>query len=247
MKPIDKVKTLCYNIGERNERASLKYIRREYCKHAIYLIMKDRQKIKLFIDADDTILESSKAAINILNERFGLVPQKTYDDMKDWGYRSIYHQCTNKIVNEIYDSELFFNIVKIHPDFMKFYNLHKNDFEWYIVTKGHYENIKKKKEYFSKHLPSAIVIGCQFKSLENEEYDKSHINMNYGIQIDDRTDCLTGTNANIKILFKNNKDFYWNQTNKTKETLYKMNTWKEIVETLEFALKNPEVFMEGVN
>lgn len=209
--------------------------------------MKDRQKIKLFIDADDTILESSKAAINILNERFGLVPQKTYDDMKDWGYRSIYHQCTTKIVNEIYDSEEFFNIVKIHPDFMKFYNMHKNDFEWYIVTKGHYENIKKKKEYFSKYLPSATVVGCQFKSLENEEYDKSHINMDYGIQIDDRTDCLTGTNANIKILFKNNKDFYWNQTNKTKEALYKMNTWKEIVETLEFALENPDVFMKGVN
>lgn len=209
--------------------------------------MENQRKIRLFIDADDTILESSKAAINILNKKFNIVPQKTYDDMKDWGYRSIYHQCTTKIVNEIYDSEEFFNIVKIHPDFMKFYNIHKNDFEWYIVTKGHSENIKKKKEYFSKHLPLADVIGCQFKSSENEEYDKSHIDMNYGIQIDDRTDCLLGTNANVKMLFKNGRDFYWNQTNKTNESLYKMNTWKEIVETLEFALKNSDVFMEGIN
>lgn len=205
------------------------------------------QKIKLFIDADDTILESSKTVINILNKRFNISPPKTYDDIRDWGYRSIYHWCTNEIINEIYDSEEFFEQVKIHQDLMKFYNMYRNDFEWYIVTKGHYENIKKKKEYFSKYLPLATVIGCQFKSLESEEYDKSHIDMDYGIQIDDRTDCLTGTNANIKILFKNNKDFYWNQTNKTKETFYKANTWKEIAEILEFALKNPEMFMEGAN
>ena len=51
--------------------------------------MENQRKIRLFIDADDTILESSKAAINILNKKFNIVPQKTYDDMKDWGYRSI--------------------------------------------------------------------------------------------------------------------------------------------------------------
>ena len=46
-------------------------------------------KIKLFIDADDTILESSKTVINILNKRFNISPPKTYDDIRDWGYRSM--------------------------------------------------------------------------------------------------------------------------------------------------------------
>lgn len=208
--------------------------------------MEEKRKIKLFIDADDTILESSKTVINILNERFEINSPKTYDDMRDWGYRSIYHQCTNQIVNEIYDSKNFFEKVEIHPDFMNFYNNHKNDFEWYIVTKGHKRNIEHKIEYFSKYLPLANVIGCQFKSFNNEEYDKSHIDMSHGIQIDDRTDCLTGTNANIKILLKNNQDLYWNQTDKTNENLYQTNNWKEIVEILEFALKNSELFMEKI-
>ena len=35
------------------------------------------KKIKLFIDADDTILESSKTFIEILNERFNISPPKT--------------------------------------------------------------------------------------------------------------------------------------------------------------------------
>ena len=208
------------------------------------MLKNKKKKIKLFIDADDTILESSKAAINILNKKFNIVPQKTYDDMQDWEYRSIYRQCTTKIVNEIYDSEEFFNIVKVNPDFESFYLKHENDFEWYIVTKGYKTNIEHKQKYFKKHLPKANVVGCKFGSKEEQNFDKSHINMDYGIQIDDRTDCLIGSNANIKILFKNNRDFYWNRTDMSNEPLYIMNSWKEIIETLEFALENSDVFME---
>ena len=110
------------------------------------------KKIKLFIDADDTILESSKAFIEILNERFNISPPKTYEDLKDWCYRSIYHFCTKDIINEIYDSDIFFEKVKINEIFKNFYNEHENDFEWFIVTKGHPKNIEQKKKYFRKHI-----------------------------------------------------------------------------------------------
>lgn len=203
-----------------------------------------QKKIKLFIDADDTILESSKAFINIINRQNNINPPKTYDELRDWKYRSLFPYMTDEKVIEIYDSEEFFNTVKINSDFEKFYLEHENDFEFYIVTKGHKSNIEHKQKYFEKHLPKAKVIGCRFNTNKNENYDKSHVDMNYGIQIDDRTDCLMGTNANIKILFKNNREFYWNRTDMTPEPIYKMNTWKEIIETLEFALKNSEVFME---
>lgn len=202
------------------------------------------QKIKLFIDADDTILESSKTTINILNKRFNISPPKTYDDISDWGYRSIYHQCTNEIVNEIYDSEEFFEQVKIHSNFMDFYNKYQNNFEWYIVTKGHERNINHKESYFAQHMPVATVIGCQFNSHKNENYDKSHIDMSYGIQIDDRLDCLLGTNAPIKILIKNDKELYWNQTHKNNEPIYIVNNWNEAIEILTFMLEHPEMVAE---
>ncbi len=203
-----------------------------------------QRKIKLFIDADDTILESSKAFIDIVNRQDNINPPKTHEELRDWKYRSLFPYMTNERIVKIYDSEEFFNIVKINPDFKNFYLKHENDFEWNIVTKGHKSNIEHKQKYFKKHLPKAKVVGCRFNSKEEQNFDKSHINMDYGIQIDDRTDCLIGSNANIKILFKNNRDFYWNRTDMTSEPLYIMNSWKEIIETLEFALKNSDVFME---
>ena len=52
---------------------------------------------------------------------------------------------TSERIFEIYDSEEFFNIVKINPDFENFYLKHENDFEWNIVTKGHKSNIEHNK------------------------------------------------------------------------------------------------------
>ena len=201
-------------------------------------------KIKLFIDADDTILESSKAFINIINRQDNINPPKTYDKLHDWKYKSLFPYMTNERIIEVYDSEEFFNTVKINTDFEKFYLEHENDFEFYIVTKGYKSNIEHKQKYFKKYLPKAKIVGCHFDSKEVENFDKSHINMNYGIQIDDRTDCLMGTSANIKILFKNHQEFDWNQTYDINEPIYIMNDWKEIIETLEFALKNTELFMK---
>ena len=206
--------------------------------------IQQRKKIKLFIDADDTILESSKAFIDIVNRQDNINPPKIYEGLRDWKYRSLFPYMTNERIIEIYDSEEFFNIVKINPDFENFYLKHENDFEWNIVTKGHKSNIEHKQKYFKKHLPKAKVVGCHFDSKEVENFDKSHIDMDYGIQIDDRTDCLMGTNANIKILFKNNRNFYWNRTQNITEPIYIMNSWKEIIETLEFALKNTELFLK---
>lgn len=203
-----------------------------------------QRKIKLFVDADDTILESSKAFIDIVNRQDNINPPKTYEELRDWKYQSLFPYMTNERIVKIYDSEEFFNIVKINQDFESFYLKHENDFEWNVVTKGYKSNIEHKQRYFKKHLPKAKVVGCRFDSKEEQNFDKSHINMDYGIQIDDRTDCLIGSNANIKILFKNNRDFYWNRTDMSNEPLYIMNSWKEIIETLEFALKNSDVFME---
>lgn len=206
----------------------------------------NKKKIKLFIDADDTILNSSKTFIDIVNEEENIFPPKIQDELKDWKYRSLFPYMTTERIIEIYDSEKFFNIVKVDSDFEKFYLKHENDFEWNIVTKGHKTNIEHKIKYFKKHLPKAKVVGCLFDSVEEQCFSKSHINMDYGIQIDDRVDSLVGTNANIKILLKNNRDFYWNREDSTNEPLYIMNNWKEIIDTLEFALKNPDVFMERV-
>ena len=236
---------MCYTVNERKRMNSLKIFKGDIAICDMLFIMKNKHKIKLFIDADDTILKSSETTIDILNKKFNIMPPKTFDDIHDWGYRSIYGQCTDEIINDVYDSDEFFEQVEIYEDFLNFYNSHENDFEWYIVTKGHEKNIKNKEEYFKKHLPRAKVIGCKFKSYNDKKYDKSHIDMSYGIQIDDRTDCLIGTNSDTKILFKNKAERYWNQINDANEDIYIANEWKEIIDILEFAANNPNLFVKG--
>ena len=85
-------------------------------------------RITLYLDADDTILLSSEAVIKILNKKYNINPPKTINGMKDWGYRSIYKYITTKEVENIYESDEFFNMVEFDPLFLDFYN--KNKILW---------------------------------------------------------------------------------------------------------------------
>ena len=177
--------------------------------------------VTLYVDADDTILDSSKAVIEILNEKYNLSPAKTILDLEDWNYHSICDEVTPAEVTEIYNSKDFFDRVKIKKGFESFWRKHKDKFSLKIVTKGTFENLRRKEEYFSKYLPEAEVIGVGFSTDTLSDFGKGHIDMTGGIQIDDRTDSLN-TNAPIKILITHVMQLLWNQylVKYYKESLY---------------------------
>ena len=206
--------------------------------------IRQKKKIPLFIDADDTLLNSSETFIDIINKQDNINPPKTYDELKDWKYLSLFHNMTGKRVKKIYESDEFFDIVKIEPKFIEFFNKHKDDIEITIVTKGFFENIQKKEKYFQKHLPEAKVVGIPFCSKEEmgDEHCKANVCMKHGIQIDDRADCLNGTLAETKILFKKDKDFYWNRETDVVQDAnnYIANTWDQIISILEYLIENPQ-------
>lgn len=194
------------------------------------------KKIKVFLDADDTILESSKTVIDILNREYG--GSKTIQDLKDWNYKTVCWQCTKDKVIDIYDSDEFFDNVKLSEEFINVYNKYMDDFDFYIVTKGTFKNLTKKKQFFKKHLPKVTFIDCP---MYEEDFSKKDVNMNGGIQIDDRYDCLD-TNAPCKILLKNNLDLPWNNYKGGYDNVYIVNDWKEIEKYFEFTIKNPTWF-----
>ena len=206
-------------------------------------------KITLYLDADDTILLSSVAVIDILNERYNIIPKKTIDDLKDWEYKSIYGRLSKEEKNAIYGSDEFFDRVKIHPDFLDFYNKNYKDFNFVIVTKGTEENIKKKKKFLRKVLDKGfeyigLPINDRFDDEEDntKKFDKSCVNMKHGIQIDDRTDALATTNAPIKILYKHNTDMRWNRGYENIENFYATNPWKEIIDILLYVKQDHSMF-----
>lgn len=210
----------------------------------------DNNRITLYLDADDTILLSSEAVIKILNKKYNINPPKTINNMKDWEYRSIHKNITIEEIEDIYESDEFFNRVEFDPLFLDFYNKNKNKVNIVIVTKGTELNVIKKEKYIKSILGEDIeYIGMTFKYDASGErikdYSKTNINMKHGIQIDDRTDALANTNANIKILINNDRIRTWNQNYENINNLYVARNWDEISQIVLFAYDNHFIFRKS--
>ena len=169
-------------------------------------------KRKIYLDADDTIMNSSLAIIEIANQKFGT--DKTIDDLKDWSYETIFKNTDEFNTVSLYESDIFFETVTPNIGFCKFYEKYKNELDFIVVTLGTKKNLEKKKEWFKKIFPAITFFGIGIG--EGSAFDKSILDMYNSIQIDDRFDCVRYTNASVKMVLKNNKDFYWaNQTDIT--------------------------------
>lgn len=81
----------------------------------------------------------------------------------------------------------------------------KNIYEITIVSSGYSPNLTAKELWINKHLPYCNFIGVNLK----EYKDKSHINMQDGIFIDDSMQNLVTSNAILNICFGD--DYEWNK------------------------------------
>ena len=183
-------------------------------------IRKEEIYLKIFCDFDDTLFKSSKRVIDIINSRYGLC--KTESDLHDWRYRSIHKGITDKEVISIYDSEDFFVGLEEMNGAIDVINGH----EVIICTKGTRGNIVNKKKFVKENMP--YVSGFITANDGKERFDMSGC-----VQIDDRYDNLSRTNALVKILFKNFNDFEW-QKCEVNSDIYVVNTWEEINQILKF-------------
>ena len=203
----------------------------------------ENNKTTIFLDIDDVIFNSSEIVVSILNQRYSL--NKTINDLRDWGYRSIYPKMTIKMIEDIYESKDFWDKIEIKNEFLIHICQNKElweQYNWAFVTQGNWNNLGKKNNFLYQH--------PIFKDYYNNVYffglginePKSNINMINGIQIDDNFNNLKGTNANLKILLKNNRDTNYNTHEIKKdlynrEDLYIINTFKELREILLFNLE----------
>lgn len=195
--------------------------------------------MKLYLDCDDTILDSSKCIIEILNKKNGT--NKTIDDLKDFHYRSIDKTLVDVDAIKLFESDDFWDLVKYNSDFLNVKGFIDTNFDIEIVSCGTETNLKKKKEKLSS-------LGYNFTGIliqDDLNLCKGCINMQGGIQIDDNMSSIENTNAAIKILLKNGYDFPWNKPKSNIDNLYIVQNWKEICQILEFFKKNPEFVCKG--
>lgn len=123
-----------------------------------------------------------------------------------------------------------------------------NSYNWILVTKGNQLNLEKKFElifstpFFKEHKDSVGYYGLAL------DEDKSMVHMVSGIQIDDNYHNLKDTDADLKILVKNDCDTDYNMMAKTTkdnlQNLYITDNIEQVVEILSFIHK---MDLEGID
>ena len=205
--------------------------------------MSNSQQPNIYIDFDDTIVESSKTFVDVYASMVGVTDVK-YEKLQDWEFRDLFPKITKKDIYEVFSHPAFFNNLsfvesskEVIRELSKFYKVN-------IVTFGDRDNLVKKYEYITDNL--VVESPIRFIGLEEKKYStKRVVDMSDGIFVDDRIDNLLNSNAKVKILFKNYKDFPWNRLPPNSDILV-VNTWNEVLEAAIFFMAYSEVFDEMV-
>ena len=199
----------------------------------------EKNDVKIFLDCDDTIMNSSECIIDLLNKKNGT--NKTIRDLKDFHYRSIDKMLTDEDVIRLFESDEFWDSVDYNNGFLEIKDFIDSNFDVEVVSCGTELNLKKKKEKLKP-------LGYKFTGIlikDDSNLCKKCIDMQNGIQIDDNMSSMSNTNAAIKILFQNNSDFTWNRPKPNADNLYVVQTWKQIFQILEFFKKYPDFVERG--
>lgn len=202
--------------------------------------------ITIYVDCDDTILNSSAVIIEILNSRYGV--SKTIEDLRDYRYRSIVGGVTQEEILEIYQSEEFWEKVQFQPKFLKALEKLKKYFSFVIISKGTEQNLKAKEIHLRKAFKGRGVdiefVGIPLIIGSKTKFTKALCNMVGAIQIDDCTQEFAGSSASVKILIKNGREVEWNYTPFNEENFYVAQDWEDIEKILMFA-KDNDTFMSN--
>ena len=179
----------------------------------------------IYLDFDNTIVESNKRIVEILNNKYHT--SKTEADIKDYQFKSIY-PISEKEKLDIFESDEFYNGLEFKPKVLEVLNKYKDLYNFVIVSKGTNDNLVKKEQWIVNHLPYKV----KFIGLSGQTFNKDEIDMSNGIQIDDNFGCLK-TNATLKILYKSFNQFPWQEPDSDDEYIA-VNTWEEIDSILDF-------------
>jgi 5'(3')-deoxyribonucleotidase len=184
----------------------------------------------IIIDVDDTFLQSSQEIIRQLNLKNNT--NKTIDDLKDYGYKSIDKNVTQKDILKMYGSQLFFDKVKLTKDSAFYISILQDKYNILFVSYGDIYNLQLKEKFLHKLFKLYNWKNVEFEGVLFEE-TKSKIQRDVLFAIDNHSEHLKEYNAKHKILFKNYQNVIWNQCPPNSEW-YTANNFKEIYDIIKY-------------
>ncbi len=157
---------------------------------------------KIFLDFDDTMVDSSKVIVELLNRRFG-----THEDVANlntWNYTNLFPTIKGIEIEELFDSAEFFELLEWKEGAVDFINKFHDIIT--IVSKGNEMNLYRKELWIRETFPNIKFIGLE------SDVSKSSIDMGKGdCIIDDCADNLLDVKAEHRIMFESFKHVEWNE------------------------------------
>lgn len=164
----------------------------------------------LFIDFDGVIVDSKKAFVNYYNNHYQDKPgfiEADENKCNKWNFSDI---CPLAIddVEDIFGQEELFNSLEFFPNAKEILEELNKDYRVIIVSIGTYNNIHHKSKWIKENLPF-IKESILLAKKTGEMVNKSLVNMEGSIFIDDVSENLHSTNADLKLRF--GREYSWNE------------------------------------
>lgn len=193
--------------------------------------------MKLFIDFDNTIANSSEVIVDMLNEHFD--KNENFEKLRKYDFSDLFPECSYWDIEKFFNSDEMFERLKIFPNMIETVDAFKDFFdEISIVTIGTKDNLENKKRFLKENNLELTFYGIE----NNGRSDKSSVDMHNGVFIDDHIGCLHSSNAKIKILMKNVENGEWNKV-EPNDDIYVVNNWYEVYSSFDFIKKNKELYL----
>ena len=181
-------------------------------------------KRDLYVDFDQTIVNSVKAITTLYNEDFMYYKKfkpVSWCMVNTWDFLEL--TCAKPdYINTYFNQPRFYKSLEYMENAKETLDKLKEYFNIHIVSMGYSPNLALKKIWLKDCIPYADFIGVNFKEYDN----KDHIDMSGGILIDDSAKNLETSNAETRICYG---DFYeWNENYKG---IRKWN-WNEVYDFL---------------
>ncbi len=193
--------------------------------------------MKLFIDFDNTIANSSEVIVDMLNEHFD--KNENFEKLRKYDFSDLFPECSYWDIEKFFNSDEMFERLKIFPNMIETVDAFKDFFdEISIVAIGTKYNLENKKRFLKENNLELTFYGIE----NNGRSDKSSVDMHNGVFIDDHIGCLHSSNAKIKILMKNVENGEWNKV-EPNDDIYVVNNWYEVYSIFDFIKKNKELYL----
>ena len=175
----------------------------------------------LYLDVDNTILNSSKALVECYSQITGEKPLKQLP--LEWNLKDIFPNADKNIIHKIFESQEFIDRVELFDGAYDVIKALSEKTNIHLITVGTPTNLELKRKYFQEKLPFCNYIGLE---QHGKVFDKSCVKD--AILVDDRLDNLNSTINTTKVLFRyKNLPYQW-QDGWEDQAKYVLHKWDDM-------------------